>query len=144
MVGYAALVVNTTIFLFSVHPALGFFWLVSIALFVASIFNKVSLLLGIGAIIFMQIKFGIQFNVFVTFLTIGLISVILGIPLGMAVGAVVGLIRRKRGKVLFDAVPEKGSVFVKRLLVPFLLFSALLITYLFVLNPLLVKWLSKE
>lgn len=136
--------IDTTIFLFTVHPGLGFFWLVSIVLFVASIFNKVSLLLGIGAIIFMQIKFGIQFNVFVTFLTIVLIGVILGIPLGMAVGAVVGFIREKRGMVLFDALPEKRIVLVKRFIIPLLIFTGLSATYLLVLNPLIIKWLSKE
>lgn len=135
--------IDTTIFIFSIDIGIGIFWTTSLLLFAGMLFNKFSGLLAIGGIIFMQIKFGIQFNIFASFLTIGIIGVILGSPLGLAAGTIVGLIREKQGKKFIDCVPENRSVIVKGLVVPIVIFIILIILYFLVLNPWIIDLLEK-
>lgn len=62
---------------------------------------------------------------------------------GMALGGIIGLVRKRTLKLAIDQDIEPQYIIVKAILVPLLMGCTLMGLYLFVFNPLLVKFLEQ-
>jgi hypothetical protein len=93
--------------------------------------------IGAGLMIFLAIAFtwftGV--NLFLTVLVAGITGAVLGALPGMAIGGLVGLLRRNAGKAPADTQPESGIVSVTAFILPLIGGVGLLAVYIMVINP---------
>lgn len=94
-------------------------------------------------LILLSIATGAAVNVYMAILAAALCGGLLGLLPGMAVGGLIGLIRANWLPRAKDAEPERGIPILTAFLLPAVGGVALICSYLFWLNPMLLSWLAK-
>lgn len=142
----------------------GLKWGAVIGIILKSIDSSISLyqtdpvmafLVTMGVLIFLIPRFGkMQFVIFYILasrypdtelllpmiLSVALVGSALGCLPGMAVGGIIGLLRRRSMPRAYDAVSESGRVIVKAVLLPFLAGFGVVFVYIFVIFHWLLPW----
>jgi hypothetical protein len=120
---------DTTILFFTMDPQIGLYWLLVLgSLFVAGRWGWAPIIVA-----FLSFKFGIRGNLFMAALGVMAVGCILGIPLGLIVGTLLGHCRKARAVLAPDAASEGYRPYVLGLVLPSL--------FLLIAVPLYV-WLS--
>jgi hypothetical protein len=98
--------------------------------------------IGFIAMTFILAKFG-STGLFLTVLTSAVLGAFLGSLPGMAVGGIVGLIRKNSILLAKDASSEPSGLIFKAVIAPIILGCTLLIIYFLIFNPWLIQVLDK-
>lgn len=134
IIGIFLKLTDTFFLLFSVDPGTAFLFLIAVA---------VVAIPRIGWMVTAAIAYAIsentQMNVFIIGLASALAGAILGCFPGMAIGGIVGFIRKESLPRAIDADPEPGVIILKAVIIPLILGASLFYFYIFIFNP----WLAK-
>ncbi len=137
LIGVAIKLFDTFIMLLQVEEGMAFLFLIAIGVcFIPRI--------GMGLMIVVSLILSrlSKVNFFFMALAGALVGAIIGCLPGMALGGIIGLVRRDNLQKAKDAEPEENHVVVKSVILP-LVFGLLIIWfYIFVFNPWLVEALS--
>ena len=142
IVGVALKALDTATTYFSVNPTAGIIWIAFVGLILISMIPSLSKAnLGAMGIGFLAIYLGFG-NLWFGIIAVGIVSFLGAAPFGMAVGSIVGLIRRRKLPSAPDAEPEGGRAVLLGIVLPILWGIAFIALYLLWLNPLLYQWVS--
>jgi hypothetical protein len=139
LTGIMIKLLDTLIGLASVDPLLAFLFLVAIAVcFIPRIGT-----IGVIAISFLMMKYS-SANFFLIGLVAAFTGAILGCLPGMAVGSIIGFVRKSHLPLASDAKPEPKHYILTKVLIPLIVGVGLILFYLFVFNPWLLEVIQQQ
>lgn len=141
-VGFVLKALDTAASYFAANTTAGLLWVAFVGLILISMVPSLSKA-NIAALVvgFLAIKLGMG-NLWFAVIAVGIFSILGVAPFGMAVGSVVGLIRKKKLPSAPDAEPEGGRTLLLGFVLPILWGTAFMALYFLWLNPLLYRMLG--
>lgn len=142
VVGFFLKSLDSAVTYFTVNPTAGVLWIIFVGLILISMIPSLSKA-NMGAMVvgFLAIYLGMG-NLWLAAIAVGIVAFLGVAPFGMAVGSVVGLIRKRHLPSAPDAKPEGSRAFLLSFVLPILWGAAFIALYLLWLNPLLYQWLG--